>query len=163
MPHCYYCEEEAQDIIHYHAYTNSTQLGERIYPLRETDMSSVYVEPITGAAVIAVLKLQTNFRYMRDYFFRNLYETKKNQGLYIPIYVNNQSFNLTDNQVQTSFGTLMMTQQIKAILPYIGYTVGPLLILAGIILGFLFWRMHKNAGLLNEVPQFDDANDAAIN
>lgn len=47
---------------------------------------------------------------MRDYYFRHVYQTKGNKGLYIPYYVKNRSLNYTDHQVHEYFGTLMLTQ-----------------------------------------------------
>lgn len=147
FPHCFSCENSAQNMVDYYAYSNTSYLKERIYPLESHDSPFVKVEPSSGSAVSLALNFEIQVAFYKDYFFKNIHEPVPGKGLYVPFYQFIRSVNLTESQVDKLFGTLILAKFLSQLIYMIGILVGGIMILVTLFLCAYMYRRKKFGGM----------------
>jgi len=116
--------------------------GEVIVAEHSDDEVYMVIEPWSGVALSAGLRLMLNFKIEKDFMFENM------QGTFlIPYLFERKEYTMRKDQIKDNMGALKTALSVKTAIQVVGYLFGIILILGGIFLLYWSWRVKKNEGL----------------
>lgn len=116
--------------------------GKEIVPKRSIDDVYMTVEPLTGMSMSAGQRLALNFYLEKDELFENV-----NQNYLIPYTYVKREFTLNEHQTKETLGDLRFALNFKLGIQITGYTLGFLLIIAGVLLLVWAFKIRNVEGL----------------
>lgn len=116
--------------------------GKPILPNADKDEVYVVVEPYTGVALSAALRLMLNFHLENDTLFENF-----DRSYLLPYTYVKKEYTMSDAQIAETLGDLKTALSIKLGAQVAGYLIGILSIIGGILLIFWSWKIKQSEGL----------------